>query len=607
MRPLAFLKCVARGALRWAVNMAGFGLAEVSEEVWNEWNKEQNEAQRRAELQALVQMAAGDMRQQVEAIVREVAGGQPREVQERVSAYMMQVPEMVRQSFRRPDDQKGQSVPPGFRVQQASDLRPLLSVGPFAPAVQAGASSRPKVVLEFSKGYYAGKKVTCTEPGVLLFGRAKDCRPKFPREGHERISRHHCLVDVNPPDVRLRDLGSLHGTFYNGNLIGKRPRGTAAGEGQASPEHDLVDGDEVRLGSGQVVFTVRIDRGKVEAAAVKECSWCHREVAAERGADRPGLFVCGDCRNNMQAIMQEMMGQAQAGNQELRAIREYNLLEELGHGGMGAVYLARHARTGEAAAVKLMLPKVAADERAVEMFQREIRNTMALRHRHVVRLIEHGYARGTFFMVLEYCDGGSADQLLVQRGGKLPVDEAVEIVLQGLEGLEYAHQAEIPSVRQKDGGYGPGKGIVHRDLKPANLFLTGWGSGRVVKVGDYGLAKAFDETGLSGGTRTGETAGTWEFMCRQQVAAYKDAGPEVDVWAMAATLYNLLTGQTPREFPDGKDPWLVVLESDAVPILTRNPAIPPKLAEVIDHALKEEPEIPFKTAADFKQALENAL
>jgi serine/threonine protein kinase len=274
---------------------------------------------------------------------------------------------------------------------------------------------------------------------------------------------------------------------------------------------------------------------------------------------------------------------------------------------MGAVYLARHNRTGQPAAVKLMLPRIAADDRAVALFQREVRNTMALRHQHVVRLLDQGYARGTFFMVLEYCDGGSVDRLMVQRGGTLPVDEAGEIVLQALEGLEYAHQAEIPFVRQKDGGYGPGKGLVHRDLKPANLFLSGWGSSRLVKIGDYGLAKAFDETGLSGGTRTGDLAGTWQFMCRQQVIDYKRAGAAVDVWAMAASLYFMLTGRVPRDFPEGRDPWLAVLEDAPVPIRRRKPRIPLRLAGLIDHALVEEPEITFKTAAEFRQALESAL
>src|ERR1700682_5233321 len=107
------------------------------------------------------------------------------------------------------------------------------------------------------------------------------------------------------------------------------------------------------------------------------------------------------------------------------------------------LYLARHQRSGAATAIKLMLPKVAADEEAIALFQREIRNTMSLSHRHVVRLLDHGFAKGAFFMVLEYCDGGTVKDLRVQRGGVLPVDEAVEIALQALEGLSYCHTADI--------------------------------------------------------------------------------------------------------------------------------------------------------------------
>jgi serine/threonine protein kinase len=302
-----------------------------------------------------------------------------------------------------------------------------------------------------------------------------------------------------------------------------------------------------------------------------------------------------------------MIGAARTPNSspELDAVGEYELQEELGHGGMGGVFRARHRRTGDPAAVKLMLPKVAADERAVMMFQREVRNTRALNHRNVVRVLDQGYARGAFFLALEYCEGGSAQQLMMHRGGKLPVDEAVEIALQALDGLQYAHTAAIPFVRQSDGDFGPGRGLVHRDVKPANLLLTGWGSARVVKVGDYGLAKGFEEAGLSGGTRTGEVAGTWQFMCRKQVIGFKSATPEVDVWGLAASLYHMLTGHLPRNFPDGRDPWLVVLEDDPVPIRNRNPQLPAKLAAVIDEALREEPDLCFKTASEFKRALED--
>ena len=221
----------------------------------------------------------------------------------------------------------------------------------------------------------------------------------------------------------------------------------------------------------------------------------------------------------------------------------------------------------------------------------------------MVQLREAGCSQGTFFFTLEFCDGGSVDKLMARRGGKLSIDDAGPIILQALDGLHYAHGAEIPQVRLKDGKIGKGRGLVHRDLKPQNIFLSTASGTRVAKIGDYGLAKAFDMAGLSGHTFTGEVAGTPQFMPRQQVQRFKEVRPEADVWAMAAVLYNMLTGCYPRDFRKGCDPWQLILETSAVPIRRRNPAIPQRLAEVIDHALVDEPEVGFKSAAEFKQAL----
>jgi serine/threonine-protein kinase len=129
----------------------------------------------------------------------------------------------------------------------------------------------------------------------------------------------------------------------------------------------------------------------------------------------------------------------------------------------------------------------------------------------------------------------------------------------------------------------------------------------VAKISDYGLGKAFDTAGLSGHTRTGATAGKPWFMPRQQVINFKYAGAEVDVWAAAACLYNMLTGATPRDFPSGKDVWQAVLELEPVPIRRRDSSIPLRLAEVIDKALIDRPAILFKTAAELKKALLAAL
>ena len=126
-------------------------------------------------------------------------------------------------------------------------------------------------------------------------------------------------------------------------------------------------------------------------------------------------------------------------------------------------------------------------------------------------------------------------------------------------------------------------------------------------MADFGLAKAFDAAGLSGQTRTGSVAGTPVFMPRQQVINFKYAKPDVDVWAMAATLYHILTGQFPRDFVRGKDPWQTVLQTDPVPIRKRDASIPQKLADVLDLALADKKGLHFKTATDFKRALMGVL
>jgi serine/threonine protein kinase len=261
---------------------------------------------------------------------------------------------------------------------------------------------------------------------------------------------------------------------------------------------------------------------------------------------------------NLFNFVKELIQRARSGEEQLKAIQNYDILKLIGKGGFGEVYLAQHKDTGEFLALKIMLPEIAATQSVANLMQR-------------------------------------------QRG-KLSVDEAIPIILQVLDGLEYAHKAEIPYVRLADGTFGKGRGLVHRDIKPDNIFLINVNDTRIAKIGDYGLSKAFDVAGLSGQTMTGDKAGSPWFMPRQQVIDFKYAKPEVDVWAVAASLYYMLTNFLPRDFGQD-DPFITVLTKERIPIRDRDKSIPKKLAEVIDLALIDKPDIHFKSAADFKQAL----
>jgi hypothetical protein len=447
----------------------------------------------------------------------------------------------------------------------------------------------PTITLTVVNGRLDRTAYAFDERTTSIIGRSRGCSPRLPNdERHRTVSRHHCLLDINPPDIRIRDFGSLNGTYVNGRKIGQRAKYETPEEAatQIYPEHDLADGDEIRI--GDTVFRVNVHVEDTEDTVARaQCVKCGRVVGGEVGG-RSGAHLCAACQARPAAIVRMLLDLAHPGHAELDLIAGYTLLHELGRGGMGVVHLARHESSGKEVALKVMLPRVATRTDARERFLREVAFTKALRHPNIAELEGAGFSNGIFFFTTEYCTGGSADVLLRRRGGRLPADEAVGLTLQALEGLEHAHD----------------QGVVHRDLSPSNMLLHKAADGSTTaKISDFGLAKAFDQAGLSGLTRTGEAAGKPWFMPRRQVINFKDSKPAGDVWALAACLYNMLTGAYPRDFPRGMDPWQVVLESPAVPVREREPDVPQALADVIDQALREEPEFGFHSAAELQHAL----
>jgi serine/threonine protein kinase len=260
----------------------------------------------------------------------------------------------------------------------------------------------------------------------------------------------------------------------------------------------------------------------------------------------------------------------------------------LGKGGMGAVYRARLGGTGPPVALKILLPREDLDTAAEELFLREIEVTRALRHPNIVSLLEFGRHEGRMYVALEYCARGSAEKLRRERGGRVPLPSVVRIALGCAEGLAAAHEA----------------GFVHRDLKPDNVLLAEDGTARIA---DFGLAKSFQQTGLSGMTATGAVAGTFHFMPREQLTAYRQVRPVSDVWSLAATLYFLLTGEYARDFESHHDPLAVILRGGTVPLRQRDPSVPEELARVIDKALADAPESRYPDARALASALRQVL
>ncbi len=428
------------------------------------------------------------------------------------------------------------------------------------------------VSLVITQGKLSGKRYVYAAPATCIIGRQADCGIRLPSDAdHAQVSRYHCSLNINPPHIQVSDLGSGNGTFVNGQKIGQLASVTSVDHLSG---YELQHGDQLQL--GYTVFTVAIE--------VKFTS--NSAAAAIESAPLPAL-----------------------NHHHLGSIPGYQVLKPLGNGKCGAVYLAQQEQTGELVALKVMPPQAAVNERAVKMFIREMSNTKALNHPNVVKLLDYGEIEGLFFFTMECCHEGNVADFITNQGGQLPLKIAVSITLQILLGLDYTHNAVLPAVRLSDGSIGEGQGLVHRDLKPANIFLSRAGKKTVAKLGDYGLSKAFELAGLSGHTVTGQPGamGTPGFMCRQQLLNTKYVQPAVDVWAAAACLYMMLTGESPRRFGGGDSPLRVILQEQAVPILERDPTLPAALAAVIDRALWEDPnnhnEIFYKRAIDFRQAL----
>ncbi len=526
--------------------------------------------------------------------------------------------------------------------------RPIL---PLKIELKSGATQRERlmpatVTLEIVNGPLQGKTYTFSERTRALVGRGAECSIVVPG-AHSFVSRHHCTLEMSPPHVSVRDIGSLHGTYVNQKCIGQREKGMSARQGAKLQQDDQILShlDEIQLGV-EKEFKMRVllfetayctqckvsllganhfeppqggeflcarcrdeERTRIQPARVTvtvSCPVCGRDTPVPAGRRSDKKIVCAQCQSNPDAMIRHLLAQqdVMAG---LNAIRDYELLQKIGKGGFGAVFLARHRQTHQKVALKVMLPAIAADAGARLRFEREIENTRALKHPNVVNLFEEGNAHGIYFFTMGYCEGGNISDLMKRRGGTLSVDEALFLIFQVLDGLHYAHHAPIPRVRLADGSYGPGVGLVHRDIKPCNLLLDGYGHSRVVKVSDYGMSKAFDKAGLTGITRPGAFAGSFHFMPRQQILEFGDSLPEVDVWAATASLYYMLTGSPPRDFPAKVDPHAVVLQNPAVPLRQRNASLSKRLAKVIDDALVDYPDIGIRDIATLRKRLQRAV
>ncbi len=266
------------------------------------------------------------------------------------------------------------------------------------------------------------------------------------------------------------------------------------------------------------------------------------------------------------------------------SLEGYDSLEQIGVGGMAAVYKARKISIGKVVAVKVLFPYLANDESYIERFQREARSAAKLQHENIVNVIDFGDSDGAYYIVMEYYDGLTLADIL-KRQQTVPLDISILILLEVCLGLEAAHA----------------KNVIHRDIKPGNIICTQQGG---VKIADFGLAK--NSEGATVVTQPGKVIGTPAFMSPEQ-AAGQNINPQSDIFSLGVVAYELFCNKRPFE----GDSYSAVLEQiqtvDPPPLVELNPLVQPELEQIVRKMLAKDLSKRYQRATDVVSDLERAM
>jgi eukaryotic-like serine/threonine-protein kinase len=260
----------------------------------------------------------------------------------------------------------------------------------------------------------------------------------------------------------------------------------------------------------------------------------------------------------------------------------YRIESRLGSGGMSTVHLAFDERLERHVAVKLLAEHLASDPAFVSRFQREALAAARLIHPNIVQVFDSGLdeRRDQHYIVMEYIDGQSCAEVLRERGW-LPVEEALPIILGACAGLDYAHR----------------KGVVHRDVKPGNLLV---GPDRLVKLADFGIAKATEQSSI---TQIGSVLGTAAYLAPEQGRG-EEAGPPADIYALGVVAYQLISGRLPFEGASLTELAIKQQREPPAALDTLVAAVTPELARAVDVALRIDPRNRYPTAIEMAHAID---
>jgi eukaryotic-like serine/threonine-protein kinase len=261
-----------------------------------------------------------------------------------------------------------------------------------------------------------------------------------------------------------------------------------------------------------------------------------------------------------------------------------DVLDELGRGSLGIVYLARHKLINRLVALKAVPVERLSNGQELERARRGVEAVTHLLHPNIIQIFHVGRHEGWFYGTLEFMEGGSLkDRLTGAPWGSMP---AAKLIVTLARAVEFIHS----------------QGIVHRDLKPANVLFKADGT---AKLADFGLARSFAES--SNLTLDGEALGTPRYMAPEQAMGRQDLGPSADIYALGAILYELLTGRPPFRGATKLDTLYQVVHLPPVPVSRLQPGVPRNLAQICMRCLEKSPEMRYPSATALASDLERFI
>jgi len=437
--------------------------------------------------------------------------------------------------------------------------------------IDSGLNSlRQRLRLEIISGPHLGDAWEFDQSGEFVIGRSHQSQIRLTNE--TALSGQHFRLEIAETRVRISDLQSRNGTWLNGVRVSSAT---------------IVPGDSFGVGDTRMIVQFS------ESPSNKTIIEMEQTVAMAQICLSPERFASSQLSlkaETNEAIIKTMLGSedtlacasgetAEVSSAQSESIGVYKVIREIGAGGMATVFEVQHKRSGERFAMKLIRSNGDVSEKHLALFVREAGLILKLVHPRIVRAYEFGFHGSMPFLIMELLPLIDILAVVSTQNPLQRIKTSCWVVSRLLQALQFAHD----------------QGVVHRDVKLGNILAYRNGKRLQVKLGDFGLAKSYEDAGLSAMTNEQSIRGTLSYMAPEQLEDSRAAGPLVDLFSSGVCLYGLLTGTLPSAaFSQGQ------FEQE----LSRLSILPAPLVDILRRSMQHDPSKRFQSAVDMEKAIQ---